>query len=100
MDRLFGLDSAALRDDEELSLLVTCYDDVLAGMYEELLKEENIPYLRKDRGAGGAVRLIMGSSSYGTDIYVPTALLAAAKDLITPPDGAEIIDEEGEGEAE
>lgn len=86
MDQLFGLEHT--NADEGLSLLVTLYDDILLSMYEELLKEENIPYLKKDRGTGNAMRIMMGQSFYGTDIYVPEELLEKALELITPPDGA------------
>ena len=92
MDRLFGLEHTTA--DEGLSLLVTLYDDVLVAMYEELLKEEEIPYLKKDRGTGSAMRIMMGQSFYGTDIYVPSALLEKALELITPADGADCGEEE------
>ena len=61
---------------------------------EELLKEEEIPYLKKDRGTGSAMRIMMGQSFYGTDIYVPSALLEKALELITPADGADCGEEE------
>ena len=92
MDRLFGLDRTTA--DEGLALLATLYDDRLVSMYEERLKEENIPYRKKDRGTGGAMRIMMGQSFYGTDIYVPEALLEKALELITPPDGASFEGEE------
>lgn len=89
MDRFFGLDTPALQD-EGLSLLTTLYDDVLVELFESLLKEENIPYLKKDRSGGTAIRIIMGSNPYGTDIYVADSSLARARALLiqdpdTPP---------------
>ena len=84
MDRFFGFDKPVL-DEEGLSLLCTLYDDVLVDMYETLLKEENIPCLKKDRSGGTAIRILMGSSSQGTDIYVPTELLETALALIATP---------------
>ena len=92
MDRLFGLDHSTT--DEGLALLATLYDDVLVSMYEELLKEENIPYRKKDRGTGSAMRIMMGQSFYGTDIYVPEELLETALALITPADGASFEENE------
>ena len=94
MDRLFGLEHTTA--DEGLALLATLYDDILLSMYEELLKEENIPYLKKDRGTGGAMRIMMGQSFYGTDIYVPEGELERALELITPADGATFEETEAE----
>ena len=100
MDRLFGLDRSTA--DEGLALLATLYDDILVSMYEELLKEADIPYLKKDRGTGSAMRIMMGQSFYPTDIYVPEALLETARELICPADGAtfEESDTEEAGEEE
>ena len=100
MDRLFGLEHTTA--DEGVALLATRYADILLSMYEELLKEENIPYLKKDRGTGGAMRIMMGQSFYGTDIYVPEGELERALELITPADGAtfEETDAEEAGEEE
>lgn len=91
MDRFFGLDSHALRDDG-VALLATLYDEVSAAMYEEILRDADIPYLRKDRGAGGAVRIIMGASLSPVDIYVPADRLAEAEALFA--------EEESEDETE
>ena len=80
MDRLFGLDSPAL-NEEGIALFATLYDDISATMYEEILRDAGIPYLRKDRGAGGAVRIIMGSSLSAVDIYVPETEFDRATEL-------------------
>ena len=77
MDRLFGLESPSLKD-EGISLLATLYDDVSVAMYEDVLREADIPYLKKDRGAGGAMRIIMGASLHAVDIYVQEARLDEA----------------------
>jgi hypothetical protein len=92
MDFLFGLDRESARD-EDMALLATLYDDVLLSLYEELLRSENIPYLKKDRGAGSAVRILMGNNLYGTDLFVQKERLEEATLLITPANGAEIEEE-------
>lgn len=96
MDAFFGFDHAAL-DEKGLSLLTTVYDDVLLEIYGDLLTDAGIPFLKKDRGGGTAVRIITGSNRYGTDIYVPDERLEEAKDLLasTP---IETVDEENDGE--
>ena len=80
MDRFFGFEKPAL-NEEGLSLLRTLYDDVSLEMTEALLREENIPYLKKDRSGGGALRIILGSNPHGTDIYVQTERLEEARTL-------------------
>ena len=84
MDRFFGLNEAALHD-EGIALLTTVFDEVLASIYESILKEENIPHLKKDRGSGTAMRVLMGASSQGIDFYVPERYLEAAKELLFAP---------------
>ncbi|MBQ3064285.1 MAG: DUF2007 domain-containing protein [Clostridia bacterium] len=91
MDRLFGLDSPALHD-EGISLLATLYDDISATMYEEILRDAEIPFLKKDRGAGGAMRIIMGGTLSAIDIYVPTDRLAEAEALFREEE-SEVVDE-------
>ena len=81
MDLFFGFDKPVLNEDG-LSLLCTLYDDLLVDMYEALLKEENIPYLKKDRSGGGAIRILMGNNPHGTDIYVPAESVERARELL------------------
>ena len=98
MDLFFGLDKPAIKE-EGLSLLATVYDDILLQMYEALLKEDGIPYIKKDRGSGGAMRILMGNNTLGTDIFVPDEALDRAKLLVTyePSDTAdEAAADEGE----
>ncbi|MBR7111792.1 MAG: DUF2007 domain-containing protein [Clostridia bacterium] len=95
MDRFFGLDKPAL-NERGLSLLCTLYDDVSLCMTEEVLREADIPYLKKDRGGGSAIRLIMGSNPHGTDIYVPEDLLDTAKALFEVPEAEEQNEEYAE----
>ena len=84
MDLFFGLDKPAAAADGT-SLFATLYDDILVEMYEALLREEQIPYLKKDRSGGGAIRILTGNNPHGTDIYVPDAYLERAKALLLPP---------------
>ena len=68
-DSLFGLDRAGA--DAGMKLLVTVHDDAELSIVGGILEDERIPYLAKDRGSGGAVRVIAGYSMFGTDILVP-----------------------------
>ena len=81
MDQLFGLDNA--RDmGEELPLLASFFDPVSLAIAEEMLQEAEIPYLKKERGCGGAVRILTGYQSFGTDLLVAPADLEKAASLM------------------
>ena len=81
MDKLFGLDAPAVQ--EELAFLHTFYDDISSHMARELLQNEQIPFLAKDRGTGNVMRIIAGFSLYGVDFFVRREDLERASDLIT-----------------
>ena len=85
MDNLFGLDKVSAHD-KELELLTTAYDPTYLAIVESILTDANIPYLKKDRGSGAAVRVIMGYSMFGTDIFVLRDHLETAAELIAVPD--------------
>ena len=68
MDKLFGLDQPA--EEEGLSLLRTFYDEVSLSIALEVLEDNAIPHLKKDRGTGNVVRIITGFSMYGVDVFV------------------------------
>ena len=94
MDKIFGLDKVSSHD-EELELLTTAYDPTYLAIVESILADAQIPYLKKDRGSGAAVRVIMGYSMFGTDIFVLKEHFDAASELIaTPEDEGEEISEE------
>jgi hypothetical protein len=81
MDNLFfGLDQPA--NEDGLVLLRTFHDDVSVTMAEEVLRDEEILFLKKDRGSGSAVRLITGYSMYGTDLLVAPEDLEKASALM------------------
>ena len=95
MDNLFfGLDQPA--NEDGLVLLRSFHDDVSVTMAEEVLRDEEIPFVKKDRGSGSAVRLITGYSMYGTDLLVApedlekaTALMEALFDVESVVEGEE-----------
>jgi hypothetical protein len=98
MDLFFGFEKPVLNEDG-LSLLATLYDDVLVSMYEALLKEEGIAYLKKDRSGGSAMRILMGNNLQGTDIYVTDEDLARARELFAYSEAApDTVPQESEEE--
>ena len=85
MDDLFGLDKISAHD-KDLELLTTAYDPTYLAIVESILSDANIPYLKKDRGSGAAVRVIMGYSMFGTDVFVLKEHIEPATELIAVPD--------------
>ena len=81
MKDIFGLDTPAGNGDG-MSLLTTTYDNAAKDIIEALLRSENIPFVSKDRGVGGSLRVITGFSIYGCDIYVNNEMLDTAKELL------------------
>ena len=96
MDNLFfGLDQPA--NEDGLVLLRTFHDDVSVTMAEEVLRDEKILFLKKDRGSGSAVRLITGYSMYGTDLLVAPEDLEKASALMAALfDAQDVAESEGD----
>lgn len=68
--KLFGLDHPTPHNTEYTALLTTVYSNEELVAVQSLLNGMNIPYHWADRGAGGVTRIIVGNTSYGTDIFV------------------------------
>lgn len=77
-----------LNEQSEWSLFFQTNNEREAEIIESLLRATGIPFLRKDRGAGGYLKIAMGMTNLGVDIYVPDSRLEAAKDLIPPTQAA------------
>ena len=96
MDSFFGLDRVSPHD-KDLELLTTVYDNTLLPIIESILRDAEIPYLLKERGCGGVMKVVMGFSMQGTDVFVKREDLETATVLITPPDEDELeIEEESD----
>lgn len=68
--------------DIQMVLLKTVYSKVELNFVENLLNEHNIPYILKDYGSGGYMRIYSGYSIYGTDILVEKSMFEKANTLI------------------
>ena len=90
MDSFFGLDRVSAHD-ESLALLTTVYDPSQLMIVESILRDAEIPYLKKERGGGTSVRVIAGFSVFGTDLFVRKEQLDTALALITPPEEVETV---------
>ena len=93
MDRLFGLDAPAALDD--LAHVAEYADPVSVAIAEELLREAEIPFLKKERGSGTAVRIIAGFQPFGTDFFVRPEDEERARDALLPlSEPAEFVTED------
>lgn len=89
-DKLFGTDKPASPVTENAELLCTVYSPEELAVLESILRDAEIPYLVRDRGAGDAVRIITGTGTmFGSDIYVASERLDEASELITPDNNGE-----------
>ena len=95
MDKIFGLDKVSAHG-KDLELLTTAYDPTYLAIVESILTDAEIPYLKKDRGSGAAVRVIMGYSMFGTDVFVLKEHLETAAELIKTPGDENAETEENE----
>ena len=51
-------------------------------MIRSILDDNDIPYLLKDHGSGGHMRIIAGGSIFGTDVMVEETDFDKAKSLL------------------
>lgn len=82
MDRFFGLDTPTTVDGAVH--IATFYDPVSLAIAQEILNDAHLPYLKKERGAGGAVRILVGCQTFGTDLYVHPDCEKNARELLEP----------------
>ena len=69
MDNLFGFDKVSAHDDN-VELLFTVYDPSELTVLLSVLRDADIPYLCKERGSGGMMKIVAGFSVFGTDVFV------------------------------
>ena len=69
-------------DEVKLIKLRSIANEIELGMIKAILDENNIPYIVKDHGPGGHMRLIGGVSLFGTDIMVAQADVDRANSLL------------------
>lgn len=65
--------------------LTTAKNTLEADILESKLNSEGIPVIRKYKGAGNAMEIIMGNTlTYPIDLFVPEETLEDAKNIILP----------------
>lgn len=81
-DLFWDDDNKNMAGDIEMVLLKTVNNQFELDVVKELLDDNEIPYVIKDYGIGGYMRIISGSSLYRTDILVAEATFKKAKAII------------------
>jgi len=69
-------------NDIQLSLLRTIHNNYELSLIKSILEDNNIPYIVKDYGVGGYMRIYTGTSFERTDILVEKSSLEEAEKLI------------------
>lgn len=85
--KLFGLDEVSPHNEQDALLVTVNTREELIAL-ESLLRNAEIPYECRARGAGGPLNVIAGYSIYSTDVFVRADMLETAKELIRPIDDA------------
>lgn len=74
--------------------LMTAENSLHADIIESKLRSEAIPFIRREKGAGNAMDIIMGSNfAFPIDIYVPPECLEDAQNVILPVEIDDDFDE-------
>lgn len=79
---LYKKNNKAVEPPEGQSLLVTVDDTVEADILESKLKASGIEVVRNYRESGAYLTLVLGKSSFGVDMFVPTERLEEAKEIL------------------
>lgn len=93
MSPLFHFDRVSSHD-ESAALLTTAHNPVEAGLVRGILEAEKIPYQIRERGVGNAVAALAGFSIYGSDIFVPKAMLERARAVLEAYEHAEVQEQD------
>lgn len=64
------------------AFLLSAVDSIEADMIESILRANDIPVMKKYRESGGYMKIVMGNSIYGVDLFVPEQLLDRATEII------------------
>ena len=64
------------------TFLVSVNDGIELAMVEGQLRTENIPYFLKNKETGSYMKVLMGFSVFGVDVYVPSNYISEAKNIL------------------
>ena len=70
------------KEKVELVLLKSTSDNYELNLIKSLLEEADIPFIIKERGGGGYMKIIGGISVFGTDIYVDESTFKKSEEIL------------------
>ncbi len=68
-------------DDNSPVMVASVYDNLLSEMYQDILKENSIPFICHQQGAGGYLKVVTGGLGISDNIYVSKENYNKAKEL-------------------
>ncbi len=68
-------------DDNSPVMVASILDNSLSGIYQDILKENSIPFICRQQGAGGYLKVVTGGLGISDNIYVSKENYAKAKEL-------------------
>ena len=68
-------------ESEDVAHLAHIDDSMTDAILCEILRDNDIPYMKKERSGGLATSVIMGFNVFGSDIYVAREKLEIAREL-------------------
>lgn len=80
---IWGDEMANNKNDIELVLLKTANNRFELDIIKGVLEENQIPYIIQEKGSGGYMKIITGSSMFGSDIQVEKSQYNKAMELIS-----------------
>lgn len=81
----------------EGEVLAACLTDPIASeIFQDILRDNGIPFVRRNQGAGGYMKVMFGASAAADFIYVSAADELRAKELYEAYLGTEVADENEE----
>ena len=66
----------------EAAFLTTVTDNITIGLIEGILHEHPFHFSKQSRGSGDSLKIVCGSSPFGTDFFVRHEHLQRARELL------------------
>lgn len=79
---MFGKKKTSQETAYDMVLLKTTSTNYEYALLKQLLKDNEIPYLPRERGSGSYMRICTGGSVYGTDFMVARSDYEKAKEIV------------------
>lgn len=89
--------SRDITDAADVTMLVSFGDHLEAELLQEILRQRGIPTYTQERESGGYMKVLMGYSIFGEDIFVKTSDYEAAKECLDEYESLRVNDENEEG---